>query len=398
MEDEKKVRTAAARRSIAALLALTAVWLTAGGVSFAQTVPEGEGQQDETGTAAASEAVSKFSFHAYVNQAFAKSDDHQIFGITEDGTTNYRNIALQFRYQFSPKDRVVAQLSHERLGQSTINKVRDEVELDWAFYERRLTDATSLRVGRMQLPLGIYNEIRDVGTLLPFYAPPFSVYLESFTSESVEGVMVSHTFAQDSEWSIDGDVYYGGWDRIEQDAGSGAVTVARAEDGIGTQLWLNTPVSGLRFGLAAFRFDLTGRLNQAGDEDRVEAYVFSVDGSFDRFYTRGEYLYAELPFRFSPALATPKLEYVAYYGQAGVNLTTKLNVNLQAELARIDVNFGSGYADWNRDFAVGLGYKFESNVVAKLEAHRNKGSLVENERLPVQPKTKYAIASLAVSF
>lgn len=54
----------------------------------------------------------------------------------------------------------------------------------------------------------------------------------------------------------------------------------------------------------------------------------------------------------------PKLEYVAYYGQAGLNLTAKLNVNLQAERARYNANFGGGYSGYNRDYAVRVGYNY----------------------------------------
>ena len=127
------------------------------------------------------------------------------------------------------------------------------IELDWAFYERRLADNTSIKVGRVQIPLGIFNEIRDVGTILPFYRPPFVMYREgTFTSETVDGVVLSHTFAAESDWSLDFDVYGGEWELVETDfqVETAEPFIARAEDAWGVQLWLNTPLSGLRFGLA----------------------------------------------------------------------------------------------------------------------------------------------------
>ncbi len=387
-------------------IALPVVWtlvlllgLGSPSIAHQQEAPRGEGQPGTEAEAGEDEeAGPKISFHAFFNQAYAASDGHQVFGIPERGTTDYRNVALQIRYEITPRDIVVTQLSNERLGRSTINQVRDDVELDWAFYERRLTDATEVKVGKMQLPLGHYNEVRDVGTLLPFYAPPLNFYLENFTSESVEGVMLSHHFGQDSDWSVDADLYYGGWDRIEQDASTGRVVTARAENGLGTQLWLNTPVPDLRFGLAAFRFDVEGRLNQAQQTDAIEAYALSAVGAFGRVHLHAEGIWSELPFRLSPQLVLPNLVYLAYYGQIGVELTPKWSLNWQSDFAEIQLKSGFSSIDWNEDHALGVVYRFRYNVVGKVEVHQNKGFLVENEISPEAVKTRYAILSWSVSF
>lgn len=381
---------------IACLAALGAFLLLGSVRPCAAQTPQGDPGEPEPKDEEAAE--SKISFHAYLNQAYAVSDGHQVFGIPEQGTTDYRNIALQIRYAISSRDHVVVQLSHERLGRSTINQVRDDLELDWAFYERDLADSTSVKIGKMQLPLGIYNEIRDVGTLLPFYAPPLNFYLENYTSESVEGVMLSHSFAPESDWSLDADLYYGGWDRIEQDPGSGRVVVARAENGVGTQLWLNTPLPDFRVGVAAFRFDVEGRLNQAYDSDTVQAYALSIDGTFAHCHVRAEGIWSELPYRASPEIVFPNLVYRAYYGQLGFDLTPKWSLYLQSDFAQIETKLGLPAIDWNEDHAIGLAYRFRYNAVAKLEVHSNEGFLIENE-LTFQPvKTEYAILSWATSF
>jgi hypothetical protein len=339
----------------------------------------------------------KFSFHAYLTQAYAMSDGHQIFGIPEGGTADYRNIALQFRYELTPRDIVVAQMAHDRRGRSTLNDAYDEVELDWAFYERRLSDTTSVKVGKMQLPFGVYNEIRDVGTLLPFYTPPLNFYVENYSSESVEGIMLSHAFERGGGWSVDSDVYFGGWDRVEQDPPSGQVVVARAENAVGTQLWLNTPVSGLRFGLSGFRFQAEGRLNQAYETDTVQAYAFSVDGSFQRFFARSEVLWSEAPFRLGPDFVIPHIVYLAYYGQLGFDLTPKWSLNLQADFAKVDFKT-IPVIDLSEDYALGVLYRFKYNIVAKAEIHRNEGFLVENELSATPLKTYYGIVSWSTSF
>jgi hypothetical protein len=351
---------------------------------------EEEGQEEGSGP--------RIAFHAFLNLAYAASDGNQIFGIPEGGTTDYRNVVMQIRYEITPRDIVYTQLSHERLGRSTINEARDEVELEWAFYERRLTDTTAVKLGKMQLPLGIYNEIRDVGTLLPLYAPPYSFYLENFTSENIEGVMLSHSFAPSSDWNLEADLYYGGWDRIEQESSSGRVVEARVENGFGTQLWLNTPIPDLRFGLAALRFDLEGGLNQVGETDAIEAYALSAAATFGRVHLHAEGIQAEAPFRFGPQAVVSDLVYRAYYGQVVLDLTPKWSLTWQSELADLQLGSGTPRVDSNEDHALGLAYRFRYNLVAKAELHQNEGFLVENEPPFVTRETRYGILSWSVSF
>ncbi|HEX2224530.1 MAG TPA: hypothetical protein VHN15_10025 [Thermoanaerobaculia bacterium] len=359
---------------------------------------QGQEEGGEAVDAAEEDAEPKISFHAFFNQAYAMSDGHQVFGIPERGTTDYRNVALQVRYQITSRDIVVTQLSHERLGRSTLNEVRDDVELDWAFYERRLTDDTSVKVGKMQLPVGLYNEIRDVGTLLPLYAPPLNFYVENYASESVEGVMLSRRFAPDSDWSLDADLYYGGWDRVEQDPPTGRVVEARVENGVGTQLWLNTPVPDLRFGLSAIRFDVEGRLNQAQETDTFELYALSAAARFGRVSLHTEGLWSQAPFRLTPEIVLPHIVYLAYYGQIGLELTPKWSLNWQSDFAEVQFQSGLPSVDLNEDHALGVSYRFRYNVVAKAEVHQNKGFMAENELTFIPLKTRYGILSWSVSF
>ncbi|HEY0783130.1 MAG TPA: hypothetical protein VGE98_11785 [Thermoanaerobaculia bacterium] len=386
MPDFRWRRIPAARAALALLAA----------VAFAAAAAAQTSAGDST--TAPTEASSKLSFHAYINQAYARSDDHQIYGIPTDGTTNYASLAVQLRYQLTPDDSVAVQLGHDRLGKSTLNSVSDDVSLDWAFYQRRLTDETSVKVGRVQLPLGIYNEVQDVGTVLPLFTAPQTIYLKTRTTEAVDGLMLSHSFGAKSPWSVDSDFYAGSWDRTEQSPGTGTLARARAEDAFGTQLWLNTPLSGVRFGLAALTFEETGGLNQVKPKDHVRVAVLSYDGTFDRFFTRAEYLYAQQPARLAPGFVSDKLVYFAYYGQVGYAITPQLKVNLQAEQAKYDLNLGSGAVLTNRDVALGLAFFFNATTVFKLEGHHSYGTQAENERTGRFVTTNYGLASAAISF
>ena len=77
------------------------------------------------------------SVHGFLTQAFAISDGNQILGIDKDGTTDYRNLALQFRYDMNDQSNVVIQFEHRRMGESPVLKLQQDVELDWGFFEYR---------------------------------------------------------------------------------------------------------------------------------------------------------------------------------------------------------------------------------------------------------------------
>jgi len=343
-------------------------------------------------------AESKIAIHGYLTQAYARSEGHQILGIPEDGTSDYRTAALQLAYTISTKDKVVVQVSHERFGESQVRESKNDVELDWAFYEHRFTDQTSVRVGKVQTPLGIYNEIRDVGTILPFYRPPFNFYGEgAFTSETVDGFVVSHTFAPESAWSTEVDVFYGGYDLIEIDPVTARSEVGRVENNLGAQLWISTPIPGVRAGVGGSRFDLEDTLlNAPGEDAELTMLHASIDGTFasDRLRIRAERMTVDLPIG----------EYRAHYLHIGGRVSDKWVVNAQADFGFLKLNIPQtpSFDDtFNRDYAIGVNYEARSDLVIKLENHWTRGFRVDG---PVdlffgEPiGARYAILSLSASF
>ncbi len=352
--------------------------------------------------------TSKLSIHGFLSQAYAMTDGLQLVGIPEEGTTDYRNVALQFRYDMTSRDTLIVQFSHTRQGGLVTQPLKDDVEIDWAFYQHSFADGSYLKVGRVPMPIGIYNEIRDVGTLLPFYAPPFSLYYEDqFASERIDGLVVGRTFRPDSPWKLDVDVYGGGWTTAEaRQYGTEESVLAEAtvSDAFGTQIWLSTPVPGLRFGLGAHRFDVTGGLLRAGESDRWEAKFLSIDGDFDRFVIRSEVYFRELPLAL-PGAGGTKVKSESYYVQLGyriANWAIFVQVERAGLYTKIPFLPPFDIQVW-KDNAVAVNYKFRPDLVVKLELHDNEGFFAENVggyNIFADPpgETRYGIASLSVSF
>ena len=396
------------------------------GCSFAVSVFA----QDQPG------AKSKLEVHGFLTQAYATGNflkgrfpnpdgspagptqSEIALGVPDDGTFDYRNMAIQFRYGISDKDVMIVQLSSRSLGDSPITAAEDEIELDWAFYERKLSDHTSLKVGRVQIPYGIFNEVRDVGTILPFFRPAYNIYQEgSFTSETVDGASLSHTFGADSDWSLDADVYFGQWDLVEIDLFTGKALTAKAKDSYGTQLWLNTPVSGLRLGAAYQHREVSeGTLRLPGQSSKFGDWLLSVDAPFEKWVFRAEYRnFSSDPQPIPVLLATDfELEVDTYYVQVGWHPTDSFRVYLQYEDTDLWQNASSftraHSLAFRKDSAIALNYVFSTNVVLKAEYHEveetdqtffpvfTPGGLKLDPQFAALDGGNYTILSLSASF
>jgi hypothetical protein len=331
---------------------------------------------------AADERPAKLQIFGHLTQAYGESDLGSIQGTSESGSTDLRKIAIQFRWQKSDHETVVVQLSHERFGDDIFSPQDDEVEIDWAFYERRLGPDSMLKVGRLNVPLGIYNEIRDVGTLLPFFNLPISFYSGVLSSaETVDGISVARSFAPRSDWALESEFYLGGWDTFQQqvdlESRFGIVNLeARAEDGTGIQLWLNTPAHGLRLGVGALTWLLDGALSPTGKRDRWKTFHLSIDATGEKWMFRAERRRWEFDQDFGAFLALPiSIPGVAqrdgYYIQLGRWISQKIGLFGQVEetVLKDDLGFLPGLEDFHKSLALSLNYRFRPDLLAKIEIH-----------------------------
>lgn len=367
----------------------------------------------------------KYQIHGFLTQGFAKSDSLPIVGIDDKGTANYRAAALQFRFMPTAKDAAVIQVANRHMGDSPVNRLENDLTLQWAYYQRRLPASLVAKVGRAPMPRGIYNEVRKVGTVLPFYRAPYNFYTESY--ETIDGGMLARTTPLGA-WELETSAF-GGVVNFRQASRSatyapkfamvnGAPTMVgvtpgpdsvmlvneRAKNTLGTQFWLTTPIQGLRFGAGATRFDLNAYQNLSGRNGRSVASVVqgAVDGNFTRVQLRSEWE----QFRVNEFL------YTDHYVQGGVKLTSKLALNVQREQTNVHAAARpiiAGIPDdktprtrvayrFGLDQAVGVNYAFRPDVIVKLEGHENTGRNYDRPVSSSGETGKYVIASMALSF
>jgi hypothetical protein len=343
---------------------------------------------------AQAQGLDRLSIHGYLMQGFGISDGGTIFGIPEDGTTDYRNAALQFRYALSSKDYVTLQFSHRSLAQSTlVPPDEDNIEVDWAFYGRHIGDF-EVKLGRVAIPAGIYNEIRDVGVLLPFYRAPFNFYLEgAFTSETIDGAVASYLAGADSPWNAEISAFGGEWNLASRTrtADSYVSENARATGAYGGQLWINTPLDGVRFGGGASRYYVpVSRMPGEWKE-----WHGSIDITLPLITAQSEIR----------KLIFENGSYLTYYAYLGIRPIPQLTLNAMADFADLSLEFpGYGILEWDYhdEYVLGANYALTSSVVLKLEGHKTDGlwpdaPVADGVTVPSVP-VDFLILSVAVAF
>ncbi len=113
------------------------------------------------------------ALHGFVSQGYLKSSDNNWMAKSEQGTFQFNEAALNVSYS---KDKlyVGVQTFSKDLGDQGDNAV----EVDWALGDYRFADWLGFRAGRCKLPVGFYNQGRDVDALRATVFLPQSVYLE----------------------------------------------------------------------------------------------------------------------------------------------------------------------------------------------------------------------------
>jgi hypothetical protein len=325
---------------------------------------------------------SRLSLHGYLTQGFGRASDSPFLGLTDTTTSDYRSAAMQMSFDVSPKDRLVIQVSHRRLGSSPLAGFEENIEVDWAFYQRTL-GSFEVRAGRFPLAGGIYNEVRDVGTVLPMFRAPYQIYPDGF--ESVDGLSATHNLAL-GDWSLESSAFWGGteYKNVFQTPAGPFPVMYRFANSVGGQVWLGTPIQGLRVGVSALRWS---------DSTSNRTLMASVDADFDRFLVRAEHKIAKLADTYYAQFS---------YLQGGMKLIEKLQLVGQYERATIETRGALPVAQATaaRDAALGLNYKLSPNLVFKLEQHFVKGYWFDRFVNPTGPaaKSRYGIASVSVSF
>ncbi len=235
-------------------------------------------------SAAAQGLSDRLELHGSLNAGYGRSSDLPAFGLPVTGTSDYRVFTLQGRYALTEKDQLVAQVFNRRLGTSPYVGALPDVSMQWAYWQHREGDVT-VKVGRNPLPRGLVNEVRYIGTVLPFFRPSTELQGEAF--DAIDGVVVS--YRRQLVYGIELEQHaFGGGSENRATANTTAgqeLRIARTENMYGGQTYLRLPVANVRLGAYAARYDFVQPTSRG---DRVNL-ILSGEATIDRLKLQAEH-------------------------------------------------------------------------------------------------------------
>jgi hypothetical protein len=334
--------------------------------------------------------------HGYATQGLGSTSDYAQAGLGTGASADIRAAALQARLMFpSWGTQLLVQGSHRRVGGSPVAGLIDEVELDWAFAQQTLGDF-SARVGRIPIPKGLLNEVRDVGVILPFYKAPNAFYTEGI--ETVDGATARYSkLFGPIEAEAQG--FYGSIPVVIQISSAQG---PKALDKNGKATWggqfsLGLPLRGLKAIGGLLDSDVMATIpNPMGPPQKKvvdwKLKWFGLEYRGERALARAEHSRSEVP---------GSSENTATYYQAGVNVWKGLWLNGQHETAWVKMTMMNGHEyDSVKDWALGASYAINRNLVLKGEHHWSEGydmdEAVNIMGPPVQ--NRFFVLSLSAAF
>lgn len=149
------------------------------------------------------------STHGYISQGYMKSDDNNFLANTEDGTFEFTELGFNVSREFE-KIRIALQVLSRDLGEFGNN----EVKLDWALGEYYFKDYLGLRIGKIKMPMGLYNQGRDVDMLRVPVLLPSSIYDEGSRDiyNTVQGAELYGIYNLSFIGELDYEIFYGSTD------------------------------------------------------------------------------------------------------------------------------------------------------------------------------------------
>lgn len=125
--------------------------------------------------------------HAFFSQGYLFTDNNNYLAPdTEDGTFQFNEFGVNFTAQLADKLQAGIQIFGRDMGTVGNNEAR----LDWAFLNYRWKDWAGIKVGKMKLIYGLYNDSREIDMLRTPVLLPQSVYMEVYrdTMAAIQGV------------------------------------------------------------------------------------------------------------------------------------------------------------------------------------------------------------------
>jgi hypothetical protein len=209
------------------------------------------------------------TFHGFASQGFLDTTSYNYLAAnTKGGSFQFNEFGLNASTSPFARTRISAQAFMFDVG----NVGNYDLGLDYAVIDYNFADEIGIRAGRIRRPEGIYNSIQDIDLARTSVLLPQGMYDARWRdfSASVDGGSVYGNVGLGKVGSVSYEVY-GGMINLSQQGGvarevqngllNTGLSLSSVNDCplVGGQIWWNTPVDGLRLGVAlteGFNFNI----------------------------------------------------------------------------------------------------------------------------------------------
>ncbi|MEJ2564821.1 MAG: hypothetical protein P8141_02455 [Gammaproteobacteria bacterium] len=302
--------------------------------------------------ARADDLSDRISLHGFGYQVFKQTSDNTYLGADNKGSWDDNKLGLVTAITMTDKSKLWAQLE----GASTPDGT--DTHFTWFFVDYQFTNNLRGHVGRVKMPLGLYNETIDTRFLQVTELLP-SMYQEAtdtmYDAYNGLGVDYDHDLGGGHmTWQL----YGGNINDARLDLLAAEPTYDRRT--IGGALTYLTPIDGLKFVLSynntTYEVVADSSLHE---EPREIASLSYVNDSFD---IKAEYAYHRKD-------VTRKIGYL----QVAYHINDKWTPYLRYDYAILDDAQKSDPSYYQKDATVGVGYKITPYMDVRVENHFNHG-------------------------
>jgi hypothetical protein len=344
------------------------------------------------------------NIHGFMSQGYMKTEKNNYIVDSEDGTFQFNEMGINFTTL--PVDRLMMGIQFFARDFGSIGN--DAITVDWAFADYRLKDWLGFRAGRIKNPMGLYNETRDVDMLRTSILLPVSPYDEPYRESgiAVQGVGLYGDINSYRFGTLNYQLLLG-TNNIVSDGGTalfinqGRFDISDIESKYiisGALVWTD-PTGYLRLGGTAYFTELDVTLpNGHFDIDDIEAYVLSLEFTWDRIVFSYEYFWGHTSLHLYidgnevTGGFVPPYDPLGYYGAISYRINDVIEVGYfrMEYFSREDDRDGSeilpvpgtdvyDFKEWQKEDVLSLRFDINENWLIKLETHYIDGAVKVNQ-------------------
>lgn len=297
--------------------------------------------------ATAYELSDTVELHGYGNAGYLQTSANQYLSGNRDGSWDYYAGALLLTATLSEKSKVWAQ-------GFTSSEGPKRTHLDWLFVDYRANSGITLRAGQVKLPMGLYNEVRDIEFIqLSSLRPSIYQDASNIADEAFQGasILIEHDFGSGNM----------AWDFFTGRTVEYQTAEFNYSELFGGRLTYSPPIDGLKLMYSGHVENI--EVIDTGEKGSEITSVFSVEYLNNSLDLKSE-------FAQKSSLGT---RIISGYLQAGYHINNLLTPYIRCDYINTDLTRNDDPSYYQLSQTIGVGYKFNKSIGLRLESHFNHG-------------------------